>query len=274
MSVVPTDAQPCNEKLLSDLLNENTSDISPQSRNEAFLLGLIDNVVPDITPVSRVECYLKALCEKNTGTDAVINEDGHLIITLSTGKQIDAGYAVGPSGADGKSAYQYAVEGGYTKNETAFAEKLAQEQLSGMTNELTPTQVYNAVSAGIPVKVQYFDDTYGIISFTEFAVAESLNVIASNIITYYNGVYILYELFGDKSSNRWSSNVTTLAQQADIPDIPAELPNPNALTFTGAVTGSYDGSNAKTVNIPSAVTDDHINSLIDAKLGVIENGSY
>ncbi len=102
MSVVPTDAQPCNEKLLSDLLNENTSDISPQSRNEAFLLGLINKVVPDIIPVSRVECYLKALCEKNAGTDAVINEDGHLIITLSTGKQIDAGYAVGPSGADGK----------------------------------------------------------------------------------------------------------------------------------------------------------------------------
>lgn len=64
MSVVPTDAQTCNEKLLSDLLNENTSDISPQSRNEAFLLGLINKVVPDIIPVSRVECYLKALCEK------------------------------------------------------------------------------------------------------------------------------------------------------------------------------------------------------------------
>ena len=68
MSVVSTDAQPCNEKLLSDLLNENTSDISPQSRNEAFLLGLINKVVPDITPVSRVECYLKALCEKNAGS--------------------------------------------------------------------------------------------------------------------------------------------------------------------------------------------------------------
>lgn len=36
----------------------------------------------------------------------------------------------------------------------------------------------------------------------------------------------------------------------------------------------YDGSEAVTVNIPSAVTDEHINSLIDTKLGVIENGSY
>ena len=53
-----------------------------------------------------------------------------------------------------------------------------------------------------------------------------------------------------------------------------KVANPYALTFTGAATGSYDGSEALTVTIPSAVTDDHINSLIDAKLGVIENGAY
>lgn len=34
-------------------------------------------------------------------------------------------------------------------------------------------------------------------------------------------------------------------------DIPEALPNPYALTFTGAVTGSYDGSQAVTVEIPS-----------------------
>lgn len=84
------------------------------------------------------------------------------------------------NGADGKTAYQYAVDGGYTGTEAEFASKLAQEKFT----------------------------------------------------------------------------------------------NPNALTFTGAVTGSYDGSMSVSVEIPSAVTDDHINSLIDAKLGVIENGSY
>lgn len=46
-----------------------------------------------------------------------------------------------------------------------------------------------------------------------------------------------------------------LAEKANIPDIPAALPNPNALTFTGAVTGSYDGSAAVTVNIPSGGSD-------------------
>ena len=34
-------------------------------------------------------------------------------------------------------------------------------------------------------------------------------------------------------------------------DIPTKLPNPNPLTFTGAVTGSYDGSEPLTVEIPS-----------------------
>ena len=177
----------------------------------------------------------------------------------------------GENGTDGKSAYQYAVEGGYTGTETEFAAKLAQEQLVGTTYSLTPTQVYDAVSAGIPVKVQYTDSTYGLLSFTAFNVAESLNVIVSQTIVYYNGVYILAELNGGKSDNTWGFISTILAQKTDIP---SELPNPNALTFTGAVTGSYDGSTAKTVNIPSAVTDAHINSLIDTKLGVIENGSY
>ena len=39
-------------------------------------------------------------------------------------------------------------------------------------------------------------------------------------------------------------------------DMPTALKNPNALTFTGAVTGTYDGSAAKTVNIPAAITVD------------------
>ena len=34
-------------------------------------------------------------------------------------------------------------------------------------------------------------------------------------------------------------------------DMPTNLPNPNALTFTGAVTGSYDGSAPLSVEIPS-----------------------
>ena len=148
-------------------------------------------------------------------------------------------------GADGKSAYQYAQEGGYTGTETEFAEKLAQEQLTGTTNNLTPTQVYEAVSAGIPVNVQYADSTYGLLSFTAFNIAESLSVIVSQTIVFYYGMYILAELVGNKSENRWGFNVTTLAQKTDIPTV---LPNPNSFNITvGDTLYSYNGS--ETVNV-------------------------
>lgn len=212
----------------------------------------------------------------DTGATGAQGPQGPKGDTGATGPKGETGAtgATGPKGdkgADGKSAYQYAVEGGYTGTEEEFADKLAQEQLTGTTNDLTPTQVYDAVSAGIPVKVQYTDGTYGLISFTAFNVSESLNVIASQIIAYFRDMYILCELYGDKSSNAWGFKTTILAEKTDIPDA---LPNPNALTFTGAVTGTYNGSAPLSVNIPSAVTDEHINSLIDTKLGVIENGAY
>lgn len=43
-------------------------------------------------------------------------------------------------------------------------------------------------------------------------------------------------------------------------DIPTKLPNPNPLTFTGAVTGSYDGTAAVTVEIPEPVTELYLKS--------------
>lgn len=49
-----------------------------------------------------------------------------------------------------------------------------------------------------------------------------------------------------------SGSYTDLSNKPMIPTVPTALKNPNALTFTGAVTGSYDGSAAKSVNIPAA----------------------
>lgn len=146
-----------------------------------------------------------------------------------------------------KTAYQYAQDGGYTGTEEEFSEKLAQEPLTGTIKTLTPTQVDNAMSAGIPVKVQYFDETYGWLSYTNFNIAENMNMIVANSISIYYNTYILCELYGDKTNNTWGFTTTTLAEKADIPKT---LPNPNALTFTGAVTGTYDGSEAVTINIP------------------------
>lgn len=257
-------------------LNDNANKIAAILAAANALPDRSDGVVLDTTltqsgKAADAKAVGDALAEKQSKGDYLTQDN----LQSATDAALAQAKASGEfDGADGKTAYQYAVENGYTGTEAEFAEKLAQEQLVGTTNELTPTQVYDAVSAGIPVKVQYLDSTYGLLSFTAFNVAESLDVIVSQTIVYYNNLYILAELFGNKSNNIWGFNATTLAEKTDIPDIPAVLPNPNALTFTGAVTGSYNGSAAVTVNIPSAVTDDHINSLIDTKLGVIENGAY
>lgn len=53
-----------------------------------------------------------------------------------------------------------------------------------------------------------------------------------------------------------AAEVGALPANTVIPTVPTALKNPKALTFTGAVTGSYDGSSEKTVNIPAAITVD------------------
>lgn len=128
----------------------------------------------------------------------------------------------------------------------------AQEPLIGTTGTLTPTQVHDAMSEGIPVKVQYFDDTFGWLSYTNFNIAENVNMIVANSISIYYNAYILSELYGDTTNNTWGFTTTTLAEKADIPKT---LPNPNAITFTGAVNATYDGSTAVSVEIPSGGTD-------------------
>ena len=119
--------------------------------------------------------------------------------------------------------------------------------LIGTIWTLTPTQVYDAVSAGIPVKVQYTDSTYGLLSFTAFNIAESLSMIVAQAIVYYNSVYILAELGGNIQAGNWFTKFTVLAEKADIP---SSLKNPNALTIKiGSTTVTYDGSTAQTVTI-------------------------
>ena len=191
------------------------------------------------------------------------------------GDKGDTGAAgqTGAAGADGKSAYQYAVDGGYTGTETEFAKKLASETLFVTITDNNGTlsadksfiEIKGAIIAGISVLVDYGDT--------------ALPLMALTVDALYFGLFQCYS--GDASNPAVvATSIIEITENGEVHDISAQvdipktLPNPNAITFTGAVTGSYDGSAPLSVNIPSAVTDAHINSLIDTKLGVIENGSY
>lgn len=48
-----------------------------------------------------------------------------------------------------------------------------------------------------------------------------------------------------------AGKVTADGLEFELSDFPTALKNPNALTFTGAATGTYDGSAALTINIPA-----------------------
>ena len=166
-------------------LNDNTSKIADILAKANALPDRSGGVALDTTltqsgQAADAKAVGDALAEKQPKGDYLTQDN----LQSATDAALEQAKASGEfDGADGKSAYAYAVDGGYTGTEVEFAEKLAT-------------------------------------------------------------------------------------------DIPNALPNPNALTFTGAVNATYDGSALLSVNIPSAVTDDHINSLIDTKLGVIENGTY
>ena len=126
---------------------------------------------------------------------------------------------------------EIATLNGYVKN-MIDNEKVT--PLIGTTNELTPTQVYDAVSSVIPVRVQYTDNAYGLLSFTAFNVAESLKVIASQTIVYYNGNYILAELFGNViQDGGWGFKSTMLAELTDLDNLDVRV---NKLEGAGYLT--------------------------------------
>ena len=126
---------------------------------------------------------------------------------------------------------EIATLNGYVKTMIDAAEMTP---LIGTTNELTTTQVYDAVSSGIPVRVQYTDNTYGLLSFTAFNIAESLKVIVSQTIVYYNGNYILAELFGNViQGGGWGFYSTMLAELKDLDNLDVRV---NKLEGAGYLT--------------------------------------
>ena len=135
---------------------------------------------------------------------------------------------------------EIATLNGYVKN---MIDNKKVTPLVGTTNELTTTQVYDAVSSGIPVRVQYTDNTYGLLSFTAFNVAESLKVIASQTIVYYNGNYILAELFGNViQGGEWGFKSTMLAELVNFDNLDVRVNKlENAGYLTLATLPKYGG---------------------------------
>ena len=99
---------------------------------------------------------------------------------------------------------------GYNSDTTDLEEAL--KPLTGTIGALTPMQVYNAIKSGKSVVLQYMDDTYGLLSYTNFNIAESMNIIVANTIAYFHNTYVLAELWGDTTTNVWGFETTSLVE--------------------------------------------------------------
>ena len=109
----------------------------------------------------------------------------------------------------------------------------------------------------------YFEGKYNIVAF--MAVGAEVYILPLLAISNYNAVFSCaideVDMHGRNSffitkNNEVLQEITLLATLKDT------LPNPYPLTFTGAVNETYDGSSAKTIEIPSGGAHEGIYSLL------------
>ena len=165
-----------------------------------------------------------------------------------TGAQGEKG-ATGATGADGKSAYSYAQDGGYTGTEAEFAAKLAAESIDKalfVVNITTTDGVtYSADKTFDEITQAYNEGKYNIVAVWDglimplSEITESVRAIFGCISG--NDSFLITITYGNKVREEGMLLAT----------IHEKLPNPYPLTFTGAVSETYDGSSAKTIEIPS-----------------------
>ena len=104
---------------------------------------------------------------------------------------------------------------------------------------------------------------YGIINLIDWTVP-----IIAPLASFYENDGTMMVGFSTDGQNDFSSNPLIISaigtadgwlvkaeQISRLSDIPTSLKNPNAITFTGASTGTYDGSSALTINIPEGGAD-------------------
>ena len=186
-----------------------------------------------------------AECEANIeATIPHIGENGNWYVgDEDTGKP-----SRGDKGPDGKSAYSYAQDGGYTGTEEEFTAKLAAESIDKalFVVNLTTTDgvTFSADKTFEEIVQAYNARKYSIVAVANGTIIPLAGMIGDHTVG-----------FGCAVGDAFLSFIITDNNEVQIETIPlatldSKLPNPKALTFTGAVTGSYDGSSAKTIEIP------------------------
>ena len=156
-------------------------------------------------------------------------------------------------GADGKSAYSYAQDGGYTGTEAEFAAKLAAESLDKALFVVNITQNGNGTFSADKT----FDEIVQVYNEGKYSIVANFALNAMNtLIVPFLTIMGAGAAFGEVVDRTYFTLLITSNNEVQMEMFPLatlqnKLPNPYPLTFTGAVSETYDGSSAKTIEIPS-----------------------
>ena len=159
-------------------------------------------------------------------------------------------------GADGKSAYSYAQDGGYTGTEAEFAAKLAAESIDKALFVVNITSngggTYSADKTFEEITQAYNEKKYNIVA--TITLGPGVRILPLIATSNYTAVFSCVIDEGESQgiiSFFIINNNEVIQETIPLATTNSKLPNPYPLTFTGAVSGSYDGSSAKTIEIPS-----------------------
>ena len=186
--------------------------------------------------------------------------------------------ATGPAGTPGKNGSDASVTSANIANALGYTPRKAwYVNITGTpdapTGDKTPAEIYQAYTDGYAVyAVVQMTDLYSGVPFALPLVAilpfsgSYLACFSTLAEPHFDGAAGIMEITATWNQ-RWYLFTSAIASKNDIPTVPTALKNPNALTFTGAASGSYDGSAAKTVNIPTVPTELKNPNALTIKIG-------
>ena len=169
------------------------------------------------------------------------------------------------------SALVTSVNGATGDVKSTFYVTVTQGDGNSATADKTAEEVYAAYEAGYAVYAIVNlkpDIGYPLVAPMVIGFKQSNQVALAFItLTGFEFMEVQY------SNSAWSVTTGTLANSEDIPTIPEYLPNPNALNIKiGKTTTSYDGSAAKTVEIPKSVPS--VTTADNGKFLRVANGAW
>lgn len=168
------------------------------------------------------------------------------------------------------SALVTSVNGATGDVKSTFYVTVTQGDSNIATADKTAEEVYAAYTAGYAV--------YAIVNLS--SLSEPLILPMTAALKDSNQVGLVFitltefrVVYAQYSGSAWFVATATLAYSDDIPTIPEYLPNPNALNIKiGDTTTSYDGSAAKTVEIPKSVPS--VTTADNGKFLRVANGAW